>query len=150
MLGNMKFGDVVHKLRSQTMFWTRVPFREYFGHTRATNFQTNENLGLHSIFHGLITFKQCDFNQKNIHFGSVVNKLCPKTPKFCWFGAKWDWPITSQETTFWVMWVLFMDLEHQNNVICTFRHPFWVYGSGLLTNCFRTRNGSNPRKMWVS
>jgi len=44
------------------------------------------------------------------------------------------------------MWVFFMDEEHQNNVICTFRHPFWVYGSGLLTNCFRTRNGSSPRK----
>ena len=86
------------------------------------------------------------FQRKNIHFGSVVHKLCPKTPKFCWFGAKWDWPITSQETTFWVMWVLFMGLEHQNNVICTFRHPFLVYGSGLLPNCLWTRNGSSPRK----
>ena len=86
------------------------------------------------------------FQPKNIHFGYVVHKLCPKTPKFCWFGAKWDLPITSQETTFWVMWVLFMDLEHQNNVICTFRHPFLVYGSGLLPNCLRTRNGSSPRK----
>ena len=28
------------------------------------------------------------FQPKNIHFGSVVHKLCPKTPKFCWFGAK--------------------------------------------------------------
>ena len=88
MLGNTKFGSVVHKLWSQTMLWTRVPFREYLRHTRATSFQTNENLGLYSFFHGLSTLKQCDFNQKNIHFGSVVHKLCPKTPKFCWFGAK--------------------------------------------------------------
>ena len=65
MLGNMKFGSVVHKLWSQTMLWTRVPFREYLRHTRATNFQTNENLGLYSFFHGLSTLKQCDFNQKN-------------------------------------------------------------------------------------
>ena len=28
------------------------------------------------------------FQPKNIHFGCVVHKLCPKTPKFCWFGAK--------------------------------------------------------------
>ena len=65
MLGNTKFGSVVPKLWSQTMLWTRVPFREYFGHTRATNFQTNENLGLYSFFHGLSTLKQCDLNQKH-------------------------------------------------------------------------------------
>ena len=88
MLGNMKFGSVVLKLWSQTISQTRVPFREYLGHTRATNFQTNENLGLWSFFHGLSTLKQSDFNQKNIHFGFLVHKLCPKTPKFCWFWAK--------------------------------------------------------------
>ena len=28
------------------------------------------------------------FQPKHIHFGFLVHKLCPKTPKFCWFGAK--------------------------------------------------------------
>ena len=70
MLGNMKFGSVVLKLLSQTISWTRVPFREYLGHTRATSFQTNENLGLYSFFHGLSTLKQCDFNQKTSILGS--------------------------------------------------------------------------------
>ena len=51
MLPNMKFGSVVLKLWSQTISWTRVPFQEYLGYTRATNFQTNENLGLYSFFH---------------------------------------------------------------------------------------------------
>ena len=31
------------------------------------------------------------FQRKNIHFGFVVHKLCPKTPKCCWFGGKMGW-----------------------------------------------------------
>jgi len=90
------------------------------------------------------------FQQKNIHFGSVVHKLCPKHPNFAGLGQKWDWPITSQETTFWVMWVLFMDLEHQNNVICTFRHPFLVYGSGFIAQLPSDPERVQPTQMWVS
>jgi len=109
MLGNMKFGSLVLKLWSQTMLWTRVPFREYLRHTRATSFQTNENLGLYSFFHGLSTLKQCDFNQKTSILGAWFTSYAPKHPNFAGLGQKWDWPITSQETTFWVMCVLFMD-----------------------------------------
>ena len=78
MLGNTKFGSVVHKLWSQTMLWTRVPFREYLRHTRATNFQTNENLRLLSFFHELSTLKQCDLDQKTSMGGSQV---MPQTPQ---------------------------------------------------------------------
>ena len=73
---------------------------EYFGHTRATNFQTNENLGLYSFFHGLSTLKQCDFNQKTSILDPWFTSYAPKHPNFAGLGQKWDWPITSQETTF--------------------------------------------------
>ena len=86
MLGNMKFGSVVHKLWSQTMFWTRVPFREYLRHTRATNFQTNENLGLYSFFHGLSTWKQRDFNQKTSILDPWFTSYAPKHPNCAGLG----------------------------------------------------------------
>ena len=72
---------------------------EYFGHTRASNFQTNENLGVQSFFHGLSTIKHCDFNQKTFWIrGSQV--IPQKHPNFAGLGVKWDGPITSQETIF--------------------------------------------------
>ena len=87
MLGNMKFGDVVHKLWSQTMLWTRVPVREYLRHTRATSFQTNENLGLYSFFHGLSTLKQCDFNQKH-QFWVPSSQVMPQNTNILLFWGK--------------------------------------------------------------
>ena len=72
---------------------------EYLGHTRASNFQTNENLGLQSFFHGLSTIKQCDFNQKH-QFWIDGSQVMPQYPNFAGLGQNWDWPITSQETTF--------------------------------------------------
>ena len=73
---------------------------EYFGHTRASNFQTNENLGLQSFFHGLSTIKQCDFNQKTSILDPWFTSYAPKHPNFAGLGQKWVWPITSQGTTF--------------------------------------------------
>ena len=84
----------------QTMLWTRVPFREYLRHTRATNFQTNKNLGLYSFFRGLRTLKQCDFNQKTSILDPWFTSYASKHPNFAGLVQKWDWPITSQETTF--------------------------------------------------
>ena len=146
MLGNMKFGSVVHKLWSQTMLWTRVPFREYLRHTRATSFQTNENLGLYSFFHGLSTLKQCDFNQKTSildpWFTSYAQNtqillVCSKNGIGPYFHKKRHFELCE-----YFLWI--------NNI-----KTMWFAPSDILFGCLPhvywaiwlwTRIGSNPRK----
>jgi len=150
MLGNMKSGSVVLKLWSEPIPWTRVPFGNILGIQEPLTSKLLRIWGCSLVvfWPGLSTIKQCDFNQKTSILDPWFTSYAPKHPNFAGLGQKWDWPVTSQETTFWVMWVLFMDLEHQNNVICTFRYPFWVYGSGFIAQLPSDPERVQPTQMW--